>query len=800
MNLAFNYVYPNSQSKRINSVTTVPKHDVKKNLNTILVVCDQLINYKKLPKHILSILPGYQAFSGIGIEFTNIYNNRQDCSPSRGSFQSSQLNINIGDNIDFQFQYEYNPQLSTNFDTIGKSLKRNGINTAYYGKNHFVSALATDAFVIPAFNINTRGCMRNYGFDIYNTYGDTYYYANQGYFADNSIFNFKVNNSLKIVDYADSTGKYIGAIPYLKSRVHNSQPFHLQLHLENPHDTQHFWQNFALTPDKAQLQYWAPYIDEQIKYINEMSNNNDAKNPYHYSNAFPQAYAKDPNLLKNYFENTFTKYITNTNSLPFKESFEKDYATNSESNSIFAFFAGIMASLKIATTIPTDENDIMSWKNLINNYYGLVIEADLYIYNLYKFLNNNNMLNSTAVTIISDHGELLSAHGLKQKGYHYDEGTNIACLVYSPHIQPNWRGKKCKVIGSLLDIAPTIDVLANVKNKSARFLGNSLLNWKLKNLLPRTNNNAVFNVYYSWMTYLSYFRYIQWYYTQPDNIKYNVISEYNPLSSFLKYLGFYTMIVDIVDGKKYKLARYFNFQELLLYNFIFNPKLQNISITLDYIISSISNDILKLSILNNYTSGLKLLLTHYFNNNTFNFNNICNTINTTQGHNSVYLFIFINAIINITKEHLSYSLMMPGYYNNTYAAYNSFSDYLYDPDANYYFFMHNLTDDPQETINMLDKSNRFTDRLTPENLSTGSLLNSRLNNLLEKYNIINFDFIIPNKILIAIAINIALYGNNFATYTDIQFKQISSCFGINKTDGDLKQSPYFDDIISVLMR
>ena len=250
------YVNSNIQTPPIQTPPiqkVVPKPSIKPStkLNSILIVCDQLINFKNIPENIMKILPGFQAFRRLGVEFTNIYNNRQDCSPSRGSFFSSQLDINIGDN----FQYEYNPQLSTEFDTICKSLKRNGIDTAYYGKNHFVSKIATDAFIVPSFNTNTRGCLKDYGVDIYNTYGDTYYYANEGIFADNSIFDLKVNSSLTEVDYIDKSGKYIGAIPYLKSRKTKKNPFHLEIHFENPHDTQHLWQNFALKPTKSQLQF-----------------------------------------------------------------------------------------------------------------------------------------------------------------------------------------------------------------------------------------------------------------------------------------------------------------------------------------------------------------------------------------------------------------------------------------------------------------------------------------------------------------------------------------------------------------
>ena len=41
--------------------------------NTILIVCDQLINFKNIPNRILKIMPGFQAFKSLGIEFDNIY-------------------------------------------------------------------------------------------------------------------------------------------------------------------------------------------------------------------------------------------------------------------------------------------------------------------------------------------------------------------------------------------------------------------------------------------------------------------------------------------------------------------------------------------------------------------------------------------------------------------------------------------------------------------------------------------------------------------------------------------------------
>ncbi len=64
-------------------VNTPVKAAIKPPLETlpsnILIVMDELIAYHNLPSWLLTRLPGYQAFAKLGIEFTNIHNNRQMC-------------------------------------------------------------------------------------------------------------------------------------------------------------------------------------------------------------------------------------------------------------------------------------------------------------------------------------------------------------------------------------------------------------------------------------------------------------------------------------------------------------------------------------------------------------------------------------------------------------------------------------------------------------------------------------------------------------------------------------------------
>lgn len=791
-----NFSNPGRQGSRIQKFVTrnPPVSQVinkKYKHNTILLVCDQMINFKHIPEKILAIMPGYQAFKSLGIQFNNIYNNRQDCSPSRASFVASQINVNVNDNIDQSWQYLYNPQLNTSFDTIGKSLKRNGHETAWYGKNHFVASIATDVYVVPAFNTNSRGCLREYGYDIFSTYGDSYYYSNEGMFADNIAFDCKINNSNPDFDFEDSSGKYIGAIPYLKARAKDDKPFHLELHLENPHDTQHFWQNLSQLPTKTQLQFWSPYINEQVTLLKYLNPDKDIYNPYDFSESFPDAYIKNPNLFRNYFEDVFLGYIGSTESLPFKDSYLNDYVLDpSSNNSQFSFFVGFAQSLISSTSFPTDKNDIMSWKNLINNYYGLLLEIDNYIFKVFLTLKNNNMLDATSVIIMADHGDMMSSHGLKQKGVTFENSCNVPCLIYSPYIPNQLRGTTSNVLGSLLDIAPTIETLANIKIKSRSFSGKSLINWVGNNIVPRVIDEPVFNIYNAWMTTLCYFSYASWYSNAPDN---TILSDYNP-TSYLKFQAFTTLIVDKIGGKKYKLTRYFNVIELFLYNFMFNSQFQ-ITITADMINSNLSSDV-SLNLLQNDVDTLKNIVETYFSSNSWNFKNLYNYIISIRGNkDDIVMLLFISSIMNIINSSIGCVFMIPGYYNTSYTIYNSFMDYYNAPDNNYYFFMYNVTDDPNELTNLLDKG--YPDRQTSNVLNMASVLNNKMNLLIDKYKLIKFDMTLPTPLIDSLIINLKLQNNSI---TPENYVEYLNCFNLNKFDGDKKSQPYFDKVVDILKK
>lgn len=763
------------------------------NINTIMILCDELVSYNNLPEQIRNLLPGYQAFSKLGIEFTNIHNNRQDCSPSRSSLLTSYLDTGVSDNIDQPWQYLAIPNLPTYLDTMGKSFKRNDFITAYYGKNHIQSNIATNQFYTPSFNTNTRGCMKEYGFDIFNTYGDSYYYNNKGYFADNIIFEIKVNDQLDEVDYIDATGKYIGILPFLKQRQKDKTPYFISCQFENPHDTQEFWNNLAQQPESSILQYWMPYIDEQVQLINSMDPSANAFNPFNFSKLFPDAYIKNTNLTTNFFENTFDQYVTNSTSLPFLQSYLLDYVSNPKVNSIFPFFVGVQQSFVKTTTFANDETDIKSWKNLINNYYGLIIETDFYIYKIYKYLLTNNLLSSTNVLITADHGDIMSAHGLKQKGLPFNECVNVPCVIYSPFIDKSLVGKKSSILGSLLDLSPTLEVIANLLNKSTNFQGKSLLEWKPNSngeqrLFTRLENEPVFQIVNAWMNWLTYFNYKFWYELQPTKIKNKIRIDTNNIYS---YLSLYVMTIEIINGKQYKLVRFFNYNELLLFNYRFNDRLKTILFTVDKIIKNINQNILKNPQYYDNIEKLKNNLTLNFGDSYFTYAQL-NDLYSSKPDSPEYSILMssIDIITNNTTDDLH--LLIPGYYvldSPYWAPFNNFNAYYNDPDQNYAFFLYNMSDDPNETINLIDKG--YPDRTTQVNLDIASTLNNNINKLCDKYKIKYFGFIpfaLPN---LSALYSIKFFGTDYTNYSANQLIQSLTGFGLSTKDGIFPKSSLY---------
>lgn len=72
-------------------------------------------------------------------------------------------------------------------------------------------------------------------------------------------------------------------------------------------------------------------------------------------------------------------------------------------------------------------------KYMISNYYGLVKEIDDWVGKIIEKLDELGLTENTLVIFTSDHGEMLGAHGLREKNIFYEESAHIPLMIRFPN-------------------------------------------------------------------------------------------------------------------------------------------------------------------------------------------------------------------------------------------------------------------------------------------------------------------------------------------------------------------------------
>ena len=104
-------------------------------------------------------------------------------------------------------------------------------------------------------------------------------------------------------------------------------------------------------------------------------------------------------------------------------------------------------------------------KYMISNYYGLVKEIDDWMGEILKTLEKHGLTDNTLVIFVSDHGEMLGAHGMREKNVFYEESAHIPLFIRLPRqIKRNTTVNQCV---SMVDLFATImDYLKIKEHKS----------------------------------------------------------------------------------------------------------------------------------------------------------------------------------------------------------------------------------------------------------------------------------------------------------------------------------------------
>lgn len=77
-------------------------------------------------------------------------------------------------------------------------------------------------------------------------------------------------------------------------------------------------------------------------------------------------------------------------------------------------------------------SDTAKIKYMISNYYGLVTEIDDWVGKILTRLDELGLSENTLVIFTSDHGEMLGAHGMREKNVFYEESAHIPLLIRFP--------------------------------------------------------------------------------------------------------------------------------------------------------------------------------------------------------------------------------------------------------------------------------------------------------------------------------------------------------------------------------
>ena len=112
---------------------------------------------------------------------------------------------------------------------------------------------------------------------------------------------------------------------------------------------------------------------------------------------------------------------------------------------------------------------------MIANYYAFVTEIDDWVGNILAKLDELKLSENTLIVFMSDHGEMLGAHGMREKNIFLEESVRVPLIVsYKGKIE----AKKIETPVSLINVFPTVLDYAGIKAKSDGYSLKKLANGK----------------------------------------------------------------------------------------------------------------------------------------------------------------------------------------------------------------------------------------------------------------------------------------------------------------------------------
>lgn len=73
-------------------------------------------------------------------------------------------------------------------------------------------------------------------------------------------------------------------------------------------------------------------------------------------------------------------------------------------------------------------------KYMMSNYFGLITEIDDWVGEVLKTLDEIGEADNTLVVFLSDHGEMLGSHGMREKNVFFEESARVPLMVRFPNV------------------------------------------------------------------------------------------------------------------------------------------------------------------------------------------------------------------------------------------------------------------------------------------------------------------------------------------------------------------------------
>ena len=329
--------------------------------------------------------PALDRLADRGVVFANHYIASAVCTPSRAVIYSGlapQVN-----GVQEEMMFGWTPSLSTDDVSLGTAMKQLGYSTAYFGKFELDRDI-----VYPKPGVNYADALKEYGFDVWQPYGEVTGETNQGFEADDAIA--------------------AEGIRWLRTNAESlreeDEPWFVVISLINPHDI--FFADVNAPGESVQKS-----LD-------------------------PELISKPPASARYQKQWDF----------PLWSTLDEPLQAPGRPENHWEFYRGIA---NVMGDIPTERRDM--WRAYNNYYLNLVIDKDRTIGHVLDALDDLDLWKDTVVVFTSDHGELAGSHGgLRNKGpVSYEQNVHVPMIVVDPDVEG---GQITRALTSHIDLLPTL--------------------------------------------------------------------------------------------------------------------------------------------------------------------------------------------------------------------------------------------------------------------------------------------------------------------------------------------------------